>query len=334
MTNEPNKHTETEDLIIGHFDGTLNEAQESELATALSASSEAKRSFLSYMRMEGRLHSLGRDGFLRDPCSQKGNHETIPSMQTNELAATARSGRRFAASLAIVAALMIVFLSGLPWLSSVNASSVVRRAKAAAAELVDRTYSVEVSAAEEHSSESQLTINVRGGGRFLVRPVDEAFIFGCDGTEYWLTQQGGPVWVTSDARSLAPKVRRVIPNMRLFGIAASPNEPLLLDMNGVLSLIERRHNVELITSADPAEHHVRATLKSTRQRSQSNAPNWIDVWADAESGVGLRAELKWADGRSLRFEIKESMQLSDNWYHYSEHTSKQDVRRLHSKDLP
>ena len=67
MTNEPSKNVQIENLIVGHFDGTLNEEQEKELAKTLGTSPAAKRLFLSYMRMEGRLHSLGRDGFLREP---------------------------------------------------------------------------------------------------------------------------------------------------------------------------------------------------------------------------------------------------------------------------
>ena len=67
MTGEAENRNQFEDLIIGHFDGTLNEEQEKELADALTSSGEAKQTFLSYMRMEGRLHSLGRDGFLREP---------------------------------------------------------------------------------------------------------------------------------------------------------------------------------------------------------------------------------------------------------------------------
>ena len=70
MTNEPNEHIEVENLIVGHFDGTLDEGQEQELATALATSAESKQLFLSYMRMEGRLHSLGRDGFLREPAAE------------------------------------------------------------------------------------------------------------------------------------------------------------------------------------------------------------------------------------------------------------------------
>ena len=56
-----------EDLVVGHFEGSLTPDQEQELAAAISSSEDTKQLFLSYMRMEGRLHSLGRDGFLREP---------------------------------------------------------------------------------------------------------------------------------------------------------------------------------------------------------------------------------------------------------------------------
>ena len=44
---------------------------------------------------------------------------------------------------------------------------------------------------------------------------------------------------------------------------------------------------KLIDSASVSEHHLRATLRSGRR----NAPERIDFWADAGSGVSLRAEV-------------------------------------------
>jgi outer membrane lipoprotein-sorting protein len=324
MTEEPSKHVEIENLIVGHFDGTLNEKQEKELAAMLASSAEAKQLFLSYMRMEGRLHSLGRDGFLREPIAEPAIEAERSTQQPISVAPVGRSVRQrlsllaASTSLAVCAAVMLMLLSGVLWPSSVSASSVLQRAQQAAAELIDRTYRVTLSGTGERSPTSELTINVRGGGRFLVRPVDGAFVMGSDGTEYWVTQSG-PVWMASDSRSLAPKLKRTIPNMWLFGIAASPNEPLLLDMAGLLSLIERKHDVELIDSASPAEHHVRATLRLGRRNTPRNAPERIDFWADADSGVALRAEVRWSGGRQMRFELVESVKLSDQWYHHSEH---------------
>ena len=67
MTNQNKNKMDIEDLIIGHFDGTLNDQQEQQLARALTESREAQQHFRTQMRMEGRLHALGRDGFLREP---------------------------------------------------------------------------------------------------------------------------------------------------------------------------------------------------------------------------------------------------------------------------
>ncbi len=339
MTNDPNMQMGIENLIVGHFDGTLNEEQEKQLATALADSEDAKQLFLSYMRMEGRLHSLGRDGFLREPAAESVTETEQAATQTTGAGPIVRSGRKrfrlFAASsVAVCAAVMLMLTSGILSPSYVNASGVLERAQAAAAELIDRTYRVTLSSAGAPSPTSELTINVRGGGRFLVRPADGAFAMGSDGTEYWVTRASGPVWVTGDSRTLAPRVRRTIPNMWLFGIAASPNEPLLLDMAGLLALIERKHDIELIDSANFAEHHVRATLRRGRRNAPPNAPERIDFWADAKSGVGLQAEVSWANGRRMKFELLESAPLSDGWYHYSEHAPDGEVRHLPTKDRP
>ena len=333
MTEEAKNHSTIENLIVGHFDGTLNEDQEEQLATTLSTSPAAKKLFVSYMRIEGRLHSIGRDGFLREPATKPVIDPERHTRQSSEIAPSVRSGRRSlrllaASSVAICAAVMLIVVSVALWPSSVSANSVLQRAQAAAAQLIDRTYRVTTSDAGETATASELTVNVGGGGRFLVRPFDGSFVMGSDGIEYWMMQRAGPVWVASDSRSLSPRIRRKIPNMWLIGIAASPNEPLLLDMAGLLSLIQRRYDVELVDLTDPHKHQVRATLKRGRRRVGWNAPDRIDFWADEESGVGLRAEVEWADGRRMQFELVESESRSDQWYHYSQHGLDRQIERL------
>ena len=99
MTNEAKKPGESmnqndiEDLIVGHFDGTLSEEQERELAGALTTSAEAKQLFLSYMRMEGRLHSLGRDGLLREPTTEALVALSQPADSVPEVRSRRRSWR-------------------------------------------------------------------------------------------------------------------------------------------------------------------------------------------------------------------------------------------------
>ena len=334
MTDESKYQRDLENLIVGHFDGSLTADQEKDLAEVLAASAEAKQTFLSYMRMEGRLHSLGRDGFLREPIVEPAIASEPADLQPSAVTPAGHGGhpmlRLIAAStsLAVCAAVLLMLLSGVLWPSSVSASSVLQKAQAAAAELVDRTYLVMISRAGESSRSRELWVDVRGGGRFVVRPVNGAYVMGNDGTDYWVTRQSGPVWVTNDFRSLAPELKRMIPERWLVEIAASPNEPLLLEMADLLALIERKHDVELIDSDSVSEHHVRATLRSGRR----NAPERIDFWADVDSGVALRAEVEWSNGRKTRFELLESLTLSDQWYHHSKHATGREVKRLGSDE--
>jgi hypothetical protein len=332
MTDKAKNQDALEDLIVGHFDGGLTEEQEKELADALAASPPAKQIFLSYMRMEGRLHSLGRDGFLRESAAKLQKivsppDGTSPVVQSDNQRSHSARSRTWAAStsLAVSAAMTLLLIWGM-WPSSVNASSVLRRAQQAAAELVDRTYRLTLSGldAESGPAARELMIFVRGGGCFVVRPVDGSYVMGSDGTDYWLAQQSGPVWVTGDFRTIAPELQRKIPNRRLLGLAASPNEPLLMQMSSLLSLIASSYDIELVESVDLAEHHVRATLRSKK----SNSPQVIDFWADADSGVVLRAEIAWQSTIKKRFELVESPTLSDRWYHYSKHAPNRQVERL------
>lgn len=333
MTEQGNHRPALEDLIVDHFDGNLSEDKERELAKAIAESTESKRLFLSYMRMEGRLHSLGQDGFLITDAQDK-DTLTLPVESSlvaqPEYSQPLTTGSRLwaaASSIAVCGVLIAIVCWGL-WPSSVSASSILQKAQQAAAELIDRTYRVTISGMKEHSQSREHTINVRGGGRFVIQPADGSYVMGNDGTDFWVTQENGPVWVTNDFRSFAPELRKKIPGMRLLRAAASPDEPLLLGISDLLSLIERKYDVELVASDTVKEHHVRATVNSRRP----NHPEVIDLWSDVESGVVLRAETRLPNGSQRRFELVESAKLSQQWYHYTEHAPGRKVERIHAAD--
>jgi hypothetical protein len=332
MNDIADDHNHIEELVVGHFDGTLTEKQEKELAEKLAASASAKQLFLSYMRMEGRLHSLGRDGFLREPILETQDVDARPADSTHGVRnhpAPGRSRRSHvwtaSTSLAVCAAVMLTWTL---WSSSVSASSVLERAQQAAAEMVDRTYQLVMSHpdAEGEPTTRELTITVRGGGRFVIQPAHDAYVMGSDGTEYWMARRNGPVFITGDLRLLAPELQRQIPNRRLLdGVLASPDEPLLLDMSGLLLLIERRYDIQLVDSPNPGEHHVRATRRSGIRGGASV----INFHADAESGVVLKAELSFGGSRQRTWKLIEAPSLSDEWYHHSRHAP---GRRIQSLD--
>lgn len=319
-----------EGLIVSHFDGSLSNDQEETLAKALATSAAARKLFLSYMRMEGRLHSLGSDGFLREPQTAQDtdsdSSETRPAIAPSQDRLATMGTRLLAASasLAVCAVVMLTLLSGILVPSSVNASSVLKKAKQVAEEMIDRTYHVTFSNASESSRTRELSIDVRGGGRFLVRPESHAYLMGSDGSDYWITRNDGPVWITSEFRSLRSELRRMIPNRRLVEIAASPNEPLLLGMSDLLWLIEQKYDVELIHSTSDSGHHVRARPKAGKR----NSPTQIDFWADFESGVVRKAVILWPDHRKMRFELARSVTRSAQWYQPSTHAPKSEVVRL------
>ena len=331
MNDIADDHNHIEELVVGHFDGTLTEKQEKELAEKLAASASAKQLFLSYMRMEGRLHSLGRDGFLREPILETQDVDARPADSTHGVRnhpAPERSRRSHgwtvSTSLAVCASVMITWIL---WPSSVSAGSVLERAQQAAAEMVDRTYRLVMSHpdSEGEPTTRELTITVRGGGRFVIQPEHDAYVMGSDGTDYWMARRNGPVFITGDFRALAPELQRQIPNRRLLNdVLASPNEPLLLGISDLLQLIERRYDVELVDSANPAEHHVRATRRSNVRRR----PSIINLHADAETGVVLKAEVNFPDSRQRRWELIETSNLSDQWYHHSQHAPDRQVKRL------
>lgn len=331
MNSEPMNPNHFEDLIVGHFGGSLTGEQESKLAEALATSAEAKQFFLSYMRMEGRLHSLGRDGFLREPVEESALATERPAAQPVDDAVRSAKSQRLrliaaSTSLAVCTFVILMLTTGVLWPATASANSVLKEAKHAAAELVDRAYRLTLTDSDEKGTRRprEYAVTARGGGRFVIQPGDGGYVMGSDGTDYWMARPQGPVWVTSDFRSLVPELQRKIPDRHLLNLVDSPVEPLLMEMSALLAHIEHRYDIELVDSDNDAEHHVTATL----QKGRRNRPTAIDFWADADSGVVLRAEIEWSRDRHMQFELVESAMLSDRWYHCSEHAPGREVERL------
>jgi len=334
VTDKTNRQRDIENLIIGHFDGNLTEEQEKLLGRTLATSAEAKRIFTAHMRMEGRLHSLGRDGLLREPGVV--TQDAFPADRSRQSANTEAEqngskslpSSRFrvwtASSLAICVSLMLCWVL---WPTSVSASGVLRKAQQVAAEMIDRTYRMSESRSnsEGRLTTHELTITVRGEGRFVVQPEHGDYVMGSDGTDYWIARRNGPVFVTSDFHAMAPELQRLIPNRQLLNdVLASPNEPLLLGMSDLLLLVKRRYDIELVDSANSAEHHVRASRRSNVRR----LPSVINLHADAKTGVVLKAEVDFAESRQRTWELIEASSLSDQWYHHSQHVPDAQVQRL------
>lgn len=316
MKQEQNKYIDIEELIIGHFDNTLNEEQEAQLAAALATSSDARQDFLAFMQMEGCLHSMGRDGFLRGPAS-----ETVPTPQpavnhnNRSRAGWPGSLKTFTSLSACAITVLFLFWS---WsLSSVSADSVLERAKLAAAKLVDRVYRLRFSQAmdtEGGSLTREFVLTVRGGGCFVIQPIHKRYIMGHDGDHYWLSRQGKSVWVSNEYRVLAPELARRIPDRGVLDRVASSDELFMLKISALLEFIKQGYEITLVSSDDEAEQHVRAT----RQVKKKRGPRVIDLYVEASSGVVLRAEIERAGGQT-QLELIESTELPDSWYHYSEH---------------
>ena len=99
-------------------------------------------------------------------------------------------------------------------------------------------------------------------------------------------------------------------------------------MAGVLQLIDRKYDVELVDSEDSKQHHVVATRRPGFRRGALV----IRLEADANSGVVLRVEMQFEDSGKRMFEMIETPTLSNGWYHYSEHAPDSEVEHLDVAD--
>jgi len=327
MSDNSKDFQKIDDLIFGHFDHKLTKQQESELAQHLKTCPETRARFCTQMRMEGRLHSLGRDGFLSPPALQLPSEtEASASDNMHKVTPAAKRSRKLNIPTAItswvVAATAILLLTSWSlWPSGVSAASVLEQAKEAAQEILDRTYRVTLINPKDQTVRQSLRLDMRGASQFVIRPLDGSYIMGSDGSEFWITRPNGPVWVTNNFRSLAPALRRRIPNRRILGFATSPNEPLLLEISGLIALIERNYEIELVNSPGSPDHHIRATLRSAKP----NVPQTIELWADPETGIVGKAVTHWPNQSSRALELVKSEPLHEDWLQYSHHAPHAEV---------
>ena len=330
MSDRSKKFREIDDLIFGHFDHSLTEQQECELAHHLKKCPETRARFCTQMRMEGRLHSLGRDGFLSPPALPLScEAEAFASDNMHEVTPASKVSHKLRVPTAItswvVAATAILLLTSWSlWPSGVSAASVLEQAKQAAQEILDRTYRVTLINPQDQTVKQELTLDVRGASQFVIRPLDGSYIMGSDGSEFWVTRPNGPVWVTNNFRSLAPTLRRRIPNRRILGFATSPDEPLLLEISGLIALIERNYEIELVNAPGSPEHHIRATLRSAKP----NIPQTIELWADPETGIVGKAVTHWPNQSSRALELVKSEPLHEDWLQHSHHAPNAEVIAL------
>lgn len=321
------RRSDIESLIVQHFDGALTIEQEKSLADLLNESQEAKEMFLSYMRLEGRLHSLGRDGLL------------IKVAETGRTGPTRHRTYRNAFAISALSACLVgafFFLSGAFGSSSVNASSVMQRAKLSANQIVDRTY--EVTLIDKHvspESVSELTVDARGGGHLLVRASDGSFTLGSNGDGYWATRGDGMIVISENRGAFGPLLRHAKPTGLFFlGVAASANEPLLLDIAGLLALVERNYQIKLMDSDDPSVHWIQGKRRAAaRNRAMpqsigANRPYQIDIFVDAVSGVAIQFDVAWRGGSKIHFEFHGSNYLPKQWYDHTYHFPNRNIKSL------
>jgi hypothetical protein len=327
MSDRSKNFREIDDLIFGHFDHSLTEQQECELAHHLKTCPETQARFCTQMRMEGKLHSLGRDGFLSPPAHQLPSEaEASESDKMHEVTQASnvshkRSIPTVITSWVVAATAILLLTSWSLWPSGVSAASVLEQAKQAAQKMVDRTYRVTLINPQDQTVEQELRLDMRGASQFVIRPLDGSYIMGSNGSEFWITRPNESVWVTSNFRSLAPALRRRIPNRRILGFATSPNEPLLLEISGLIALIERNYEIELVNSPESPEHHIRATLRSAKP----NVPQSIELWADPETGVVGKAVTHWPNQSSRALELVKSEPLHEDWLQHSHHAPNAEV---------
>ena len=321
-----------EDLVVGHFDGSLTAEQEQKLTLLLSNSEEAKQLFLSYMRLEGRLHSLGRDGLLREPDLPIIETKERPTPRQTSSGRPQRINPRVLRILASLAACLVA-MATISWLLTtqpVSANAILEKAQRAAAELMDRSYRLVLSnlRTDNERVDREVEISLRGGGNFLVQPKNGIYIMGFDGSDFWLARKSGYVAVTSDYQSLSSELSSRIPNRRLLEFLSTRQHPLLLDLESLLKWIRESYDFELVESESDELQHLRGTL---RKGEPAVIMPIIDLWIDTESGVFVKAELVKPDKRSATIELLESRPLPEDWYRHEYHFPDQKVIRLNTE---
>lgn len=166
-----NRPSELDELLQGCLNGTLDEAQEQELARLLQESSEARQALRSHLQIEGGLLILAKAGHL-------GQSSSVPSGESAGAAADlaqsshtcasrpARTGpqripsRRLALGLAVLAAVVLLLIGGIIWFTP---SPVSLPAAPVLAHVVEVEGSVEIVASGGESRPAMVREPLRAG---------------------------------------------------------------------------------------------------------------------------------------------------------------------------
>ena len=266
-SNQPSDDA-TESLIRKHFEDHMTAAEEQKLAAALSTSDSSRELFLSYMRLEGRLHSLGRDGLLLEPATDNSLKEIDGKSQKSSFSSSRRTSPPWRVLLSLAAMLVLMFV--VSWSLSpepLSAHSILERAKLAAAEWVDRTYLLKINdlMLDGPNRVREFEIDMRGDGVYLVRPLNKGTrtgmrLLGNSGTEQWFSRKNSStIFTTGDYQSLSPELKKKVPNLGVANFLTSRRKAMLLDIASLLNYVNKTYEVEFVESEQPNTRHLRAT---------------------------------------------------------------------------
>ncbi len=247
----------------------------------------------------------------------------------------------FATVLAIVAAVMLMFVLFGSQQSVSAAMASLDKVVQAAMKPIDRTYTVHL--VEEYPRDKRprnmsqdawqreapeqidgATIFVRGVNEYVMTVLLKTGVkrtSGCDGKLSWSFRENGPVHVSTDLSRFRG------------GMPGNQQDMPFLNIHASLSRLKIGYDVELMEQQDTAaDGTVFSMLSCVRKSDDVRGVKRVDVWFDAESGTVHKMLL---DGlprgrggpKSVMLELIDQSELPDKFYsHESHHEAERRVK--------
>jgi hypothetical protein len=187
----------------------------------------------------------------------------------------------------------------------------------ATARETDRVYAIrQARGASGEVVASQAKLYLRGRSGFVIKCAQG--VLGRDGDRFWLVDSQQQVTVSEDFRSIDTRLNQDELGLRfLHELSLESRHIPLMQLASVAQLMQ--HDYVVTLSRSRYGEHDADLLIGQRRHARSGLPATIHLWADVDTRIIQRAELRWEQEYVLILDLLPDESVPRQWYGYQTH---------------
>ena len=163
---------------------------------------------------------------------------------------------------------------------------------------------------------SQAKLYLRGRSGFVIQCAQG--VLGRHGDRFWLVDSQRQVTVSDDFRSIDARLNQDELGLRfLQELSLESRHIPLMQLASVAQLMQ--HDYVVTLSRSQQGQHDADLLIGHRRHARSGLPATIHLWADIDTRIIQRAELRWEQGYVLILDLLPDESVPRDWYGYQTH---------------